>query len=207
METNILTMESLSPTGFCKCGCGKKTNIVKTTVKCKGYFAGQPRPFIRGHSYSQSQEIKETRYWSQVRFDVSGCWIWTGNKDDKGYGRCWDVRPGAPSKQRKAHQISYNLLIGEVPDGMELDHLCRTRSCVNPYHLEPVTHAVNMTRGANTKLSEGQVIEILMTLDSTAKELASRHGVSHHTIQAIRFWGLEYRASTREGKRRKLGAA
>jgi len=196
-----VSLELLFPPGFCKCGCGKKTSIVKTTVKCRGYFAGEPRPFIKGHNYAHSQEAKETNYWAQVRFDISGCWIWTGAKDDKGYGKSYDCRKSGQGKPRKAHQVSYNLLIGEVPAGLELDHLCRIRACVNPYHLEPVTHGVNMERGANTRLTNGQIIEILMTLDVTAKELAAQYGVSHHTIQAIRFWGLEYRAGTRESKR------
>jgi HNH endonuclease len=68
----------------------------------------------------------------------NGCWLWTGPLDDNGYGR-----HGAPL----AHRVIYELKIGPVPDGTELDHLCRNPRCVNPEHLEPVTHAENVRRG------------------------------------------------------------
>ena len=75
-------------------------------------------------------------FWRQV--NKSGrCWNWTGRQDDDGYGTF-----GAGG----AHRYSYELLVGPVPTGLELDHLCRVRSCVNPNHLEPVTHAENMRR-------------------------------------------------------------
>ena len=48
---------------------------------------------------------------------------------------------------KKAHRVSWELLVGPIPEGLELDHLCRNHGCVNPDHLEPVTHAVNVRRG------------------------------------------------------------
>lgn len=50
-------------------------------------------------------------------------------------------------KDAGAHRVAYEEIMGPVPEGLELDHLCRTRSCVNPSHLEPVTHRENMNRG------------------------------------------------------------
>jgi len=75
-----------------------------------------------------------------TRFEVSpsGCWLWTGPVDSRGYGR-----HGAPL----AHRLVYEILIGPIPNDMELDHLCRIPRCVNPSHLEPVTHAENVRRG------------------------------------------------------------
>lgn len=70
------------------------------------------------------------------------CWPWLAAKDRLGYGR---VRYG--SKVWYAHRLIYELLFGAVMDGYELDHLCRNASCVNPRHLEPVTHRENMLRG------------------------------------------------------------
>jgi hypothetical protein len=68
----------------------------------------------------------------------SGCWLWTGPLNNKGYGT-----HGGPL----AHRMFYIRFVGEVPDGMELDHTCRITQCVNPAHLEPVTHTENVRRG------------------------------------------------------------
>lgn len=82
------------------------------------------------------------RFWNKV--DVGhplGCWVWTAWKDD-GYGRI-DV----DGRGVMAHRWSYQALVGPIPEGMQLDHLCRVRSCVNPDHLELVTSAENTRRG------------------------------------------------------------
>jgi hypothetical protein len=71
----------------------------------------------------------------------TGCWLWTRGQC-RGYGVL-----KANGSQRTAYRLSYELLRGPVPAGFELDHLCRTPACVNPDHLEPVTHAENMRRG------------------------------------------------------------
>jgi hypothetical protein len=72
----------------------------------------------------------------------SGCVLWLGSLDDKGYGR---IRQ--PGKTSLAHKVAYELYVGPVPDGMELDHLCRNPACRAVWHLEPVTHRVNLLRG------------------------------------------------------------
>lgn len=77
------------------------------------------------------------------RFTVGDtCWEWTGSTTKAGYGMVW--RDG---KQRYAHRVLYELLVGPIPEGLEIDHLCRTRNCVNPGHLEPVTGSTNVLRG------------------------------------------------------------
>lgn len=74
-----------------------------------------------------------------------GCWIWTAMRDKRGYGRIASgTKYGIPLL---AHRVMYEMLVGPVPDGLELDHLCRVTSCVRPDHLEPVTHRENMARG------------------------------------------------------------
>jgi hypothetical protein len=76
------------------------------------------------------------------RVDAFGdCWIWTGPLDRYGYGN-FSVR----EKSAIAHRWLYSTLVGEVSPGLELDHLCYVRECVNPDHLQPVTRAVNSGR-------------------------------------------------------------
>ncbi len=70
------------------------------------------------------------------------CWIWLGAKLPQGYG-AWR-RPGHTT--RRAHLLVWRILVGPVPDGLELDHLCRVTACVNPAHMEAVTHRENMRR-------------------------------------------------------------
>lgn len=72
----------------------------------------------------------------------SGCWLWTGSYNQFGYGRA-----NLNGQRVVAHKASFILHRGPVPDGMELDHICRVRLCVNPSHLEPVTKLVNVRRG------------------------------------------------------------
>ncbi len=82
------------------------------------------------------------RFWSKVDKREDGCWVWIAGTFPTGYGRFF-----VGGVRRRAHRIAYEALVGPVPDGLELDHLCRVRNCVNPAHLEPVTHAENMRRG------------------------------------------------------------
>ena len=71
-----------------------------------------------------------------------GCWEWTGYVMSNGYGLAKD----AAWRARTAHRVVYEALVGPIPDGLELDHLCRNRRCVNPAHLEPVSHQENVRR-------------------------------------------------------------
>lgn len=69
------------------------------------------------------------------------CWEWKGEIGYGGYGRMYHK-----GRSRVAHRIVYELVVGEIPKGLQLDHLCRNRCCVNPKHLEPVTRYVNILR-------------------------------------------------------------
>src|SRR5262245_2571494 len=83
------------------------------------------------------------RFWAQVVVTQDGCWLWTGGTTSAGYGR-FEYGDG----KQPAHRIAYEALVGPIPDGLELDNVCRNPRCVRPDHLEPVTHLENMLRGA-----------------------------------------------------------
>lgn len=84
---------------------------------------------------------------------MSGCWLWTGYCYSNGYASVEVSR----CRSKLAHRISYELFVGPIPKGLELDHKCRVRCCINPDHLEPVTHAENMRRSPNTLSSKNIV--------------------------------------------------
>src|SRR5215207_9829672 len=70
------------------------------------------------------------------------CWMWAGSRQSKGYGQ---VR--REGRNLLAHRAAYEAVNGPIPEGLELDHLCRNRLCYRPTHLEAVTHQVNVLRG------------------------------------------------------------
>ena len=84
-------------------------------------------------------------FWSKVKKLDNGCWEWQAGQCE-GYGIFWD------GKSIRAHIYAYALLIGPVPEGFVLDHLCRNTLCCNPDHLEPVTKAVNTLRGMHPNI-------------------------------------------------------
>ncbi len=81
----------------------------------------------------------------EARIDRSGdCWVWTGSRSSAGYGQVW-----SGGTNRGVHRIMYEQLVGPIPEGPVIDHLCRNPSCCTPAHLEPVTTAENVRRGPN----------------------------------------------------------
>lgn len=81
------------------------------------------------------------RFWSKVN-KTNRCWIWKAQINTAGYGIFW-----FNGKNTRAHRYAFETVRKEIPMGLQLDHLCRNRACVNPYHLEPVTQSVNSSRG------------------------------------------------------------
>lgn len=84
------------------------------------------------------------RFWEKVEKVNDGCWLWLAARNKHGYGV---IGLDRSKRTTLAHRASYELTKGSIPDGLSLDHLCRNPGCVNPSHLEPVTHAENMARG------------------------------------------------------------
>jgi len=83
------------------------------------------------------------RFWNKVEVTADGCWLWRAAHDRNGYGE-FSFRD---KRDVIAYRIAYKSLIGPVPPGLELDHLCCVPACVNPSHLEAVTHRINILRG------------------------------------------------------------
>jgi hypothetical protein len=111
------------------------------------------------------------RFWDKCLPEPnSGCWLWTGSLHRLGYGEVW-----FQGRRRHAHRVAYLTLVGDDDHkGLELDHICRTRCCVNPTHLEPVTHRENMRRShsfssTKTTCPAGHVYDVNYTRNGTAR--------------------------------------
>jgi hypothetical protein len=91
--------------------------------------------------------LDEERFWNHV--DCTGdCWTWRSTVTRYGYAQFYTSKwYGSETKSLLGHRVSYFLLHGELPEGLDLDHLCRNRRCVNPHHLEAVTRSINVLRG------------------------------------------------------------
>lgn len=82
------------------------------------------------------------RFWTAIAHDPdTGCWLWQRHPFAAGYGLF-----RVDGKRWLIHRYSYTALVGPIPDGLHIDHLCRNRHCVNPDHLEPVTQRENIRR-------------------------------------------------------------
>jgi hypothetical protein len=150
---------STNPSRLCQCGCGAHTTSTR-------------HRFLMGH---QSRKPGP-----RVTVTESGCHIWHGATNGVGYGHV--KRNG---RNISAHRAAWEDRHGPVPDGMELDHACRNRGCVNPDHLEPVTHAVNARRGARAKLTPDAAARIRESSDP-ASAVAVQYGVHPQTVYDIR---------------------
>lgn len=93
---------------------------------------------------------------ARVERQQNGCWLWVGTMLVSGYGVFT-----AAGQTRRAHRASYEIHVGPIPAGMELDHLCRVKRCVNPQHLDPVPHRENMRRSPlMSRLGDAQAAKL-----------------------------------------------
>jgi hypothetical protein len=98
--------------------------------------------------------MADERFWSKVE-PTGFCWNWTASLKGGGYGQYWnDARNNV-----YAHRHAYELLVGPIPKGLVLDHLCRNPSCVNPDHLEPVVQGENIRRGFSGLAKRASALE------------------------------------------------
>lgn len=115
------------------------------------------------------------------------CWIRRGFVTTAGYSRVTIA-----GKSMYAHRAMYEQVISAIPEGMDLDHLCRQPRCINPDHLEPVPRYTNLQRGRGAKLTEDEVREIRAApREVQTKELARRYGISRSHMSRVRR-GVKY---------------
>lgn len=105
--------------------------------------------FCRGMCRRHYEGDAVRRLYERVDRRPAGCWLWTGTIAPNGYGYF-----AIKGRSQQAHRVAYELLVGPIPDGLDLDHLCRVRACVNPDHLEPVTRSENNRRGFEARKAE-----------------------------------------------------
>ena len=98
---------------------------------------------VRIPTYAEADHFTWPRIWGRVRENDSGCWIFQGALTRDGYA---NMRLGPDKRNVKLHRWTYELMVAPIPAGLELDHLCFTEACINPYHCEPVPKAVNLAR-------------------------------------------------------------
>lgn len=129
----------------------------------------------------------EERFWEKVSPEPNtGCWLWTGNTQNNGYGQLWP--------HRLVHRFAYELLRGPIAPGLVIDHLCRVRSCCNPDHLDACEPKVNSRRSPLVaKLNEDDVrtVHALRANGASSAVIADAVGVCPWTIREIvagRMW-------------------
>lgn len=139
MPRHKSTSPGPNPSGLCQCGCGQPTKIARCSDKRYGSVIGQPCSYINGHH----RRLSYLEWKEEDRGYVTPCWIWQRGKSSNGYGTAM----GQSGKTTTAHRVIYERVVGPVPKGLVLDHLCRQKDCVNPSHTEPVTDKENIERG------------------------------------------------------------
>lgn len=128
-----------------------------------------------------------------TRTSDEGCWIYTGQHDRYGYGK--HRAPGgvwvAP------HRVAYEALVGPIPEGLVIDHLCRVRDCVNPDHLEPVTSRVNTMRGETIAAHRAARTHCVSGHPFTDDNTHLRPNGTRQCIECRRLRSREYKARKR----------
>lgn len=115
-----------------------------------------------------------------------GCWEWHGVRS-LGYGHISVMENGRPVK-RKVHRVAYKLVVGPIPEGMHLDHLCRNPPCYNPKHLEAVTARTNILRGIGVAPRNAAKTHCKHGHEFTAENIKWQHknGKNYRTCRACR---------------------
>jgi len=139
------------------------------------------------------EDLQRARIFNKCRMSETGCWLWTGPTNGKGYGVFY-----VGTKNRHAHRCSYEVFKGPIPDGLHILHRCHTPLCVNPAHLRAGTHQENMeerdalgrrdVRGeriGTSKLTNDQALEIKRS-KLGQRALSQKYGIAEGTVWNIR---------------------
>lgn len=201
-----------NPLGLCSCGCGGRTKLAPKTDARRGWVRGEPQPYLRGHAAWKDQGPRWVEGPIPVdRPDLGPCWIWQRALNKQGYAIGSFEKFGG-KHTALAGRALFEMNVGPIPDGMELDHLCFTPACVRweaapgapSGHLEVVTPAENLARRrkTNQKLYNPQLAHALvlrkkgMRWRAIAEELGCTHPPLINRLKkycAVN--GLEYPAS------------
>lgn len=177
---------------LCECGCGQETKLSDRTWAKYGMVKGMPLRFVKGHNTGVGHLPVRERLLSYVEMQESGCWLWVGAVRAR-YGAI-----GVKGKLLRAHRVSYEEFVGEIPDGMFVLHSCDTPLCINPAHLFLGTGQDNSDdkvakgrqakgeRGGTTVLTEKEVLSIRQYEKThTFQDTANHFGVSKGTVADI----------------------
>lgn len=163
---------------LCICGCGAPAPISQETDRSKGWIKGQPKKLIPGHRKPASfagHRIEDRGF-------LTPCWIWTGTLRS-GYGVAL-----IGGKRTRMHRWYFERARGKIPAGLEPDHLCHQKDCVNPDHMEAVSHAQNVRRSKKhtiLTMEKADVIRALRKQGALQREIAELFGVSQQTVSYI----------------------
>lgn len=117
----------------------------------------------------------EERFWAATnKRGPAECWEWQATRTSAGYGHFH-----VSGRLVSSHRFAYELLVGPIPEGLELDHLCRNPACVNPAHLEPVTHSENILRGVGPVAENARKTHCPRGHPFTADDVTIRDGRVH----------------------------
>lgn len=153
------------------------------------------QPWGRIFVMKQVKLPEDVKFWRKVVIAESGCWEWIGGKL-RGYGQFTVLE--SPNKWRcfKAHRWAYEYCRGQIPEGLCIDHLCRNRSCVNPWHMEVVTIKENTLRGYGITAQNARKVNCPKGHPLSGENLKIRVGRG-------RICRICFRASNRRRKRLK----
>jgi hypothetical protein len=180
------------PLGLCQCGCGQTTSAATQTKRRYGHVKGQPVRYINGHSHRHTphvcayESLRESIDYAVLDCGyVTPCWVWMHGRSKSGYGQVH-----IDGRNWRVHRYLYETVVGLLPRDKVIDHLCRTPACLRFDHLDPVSHAENVRRGASARLTAGAVAAIKARLATGSRgiqtSLARDYGVGRGEISAIK---------------------